>query len=168
MRSEVKALLLLEGRLLLNRCRDESGAFYYALPGGGQRPFEPMETALVREVLEETGLHIRAGRLAAVAEEISENPQERERFPEYAHRIHHIFLAECIGTKGEAPTGLDSGQEGCEWVSPAEAQRLPLCRLPLRGQLCALIESPGVRLLVEKTDENVPSGSEADIGGAAF
>lgn len=168
MRSEVKAILLCGERVLLNRCRTKTGTLYYTLPGGGQKPFEPMEQALQREVLEETGLQIKVGRLAAVSEEISADPAERAAFPEYAHRIHHIFLAECIGTKGEAPTGLDSGQEGCEWVSPAEAQRLPLWPLPLRGQLCALIESPGVRLLVEKTDENVPSGSEADIGGAAF
>ncbi|MCI8441023.1 MAG: NUDIX domain-containing protein [Provencibacterium sp.] len=145
MRSEVKALLLLEGRLLLNRCRDESGAFYYALPGGGQRPFEPMETALVREVLEETGLHIRAGRLAAVAEEISENPQERERFPEYAHRIHHIFLAEAAGPAAPVPVEPDSGQEAAEWVPLAQAQQLPLRPFQLRGRLNEILCSSGAQ-----------------------
>lgn len=65
MRSEVKAILLCGGRVLLGRCHTRQGQLYYTLPGGGQEPFEPMEKALEREVLEETGLHIRVGRLAA-------------------------------------------------------------------------------------------------------
>lgn len=91
MRSEVKALLIREGKILLNRCRDENGSLYDTLPGG-QQPFEPMENTLIREVREEAGWHIRVGRLAAVVEELSGNPAERANYPDYAHRIHHIFL----------------------------------------------------------------------------
>lgn len=147
MRSEVKALLIREGRILLNRCRDESGSLYYTLPGGGQQPFEPMEKTLTREVWEETGWHIRVGRLAAVAEEISENPSERADYPEYAHRIHHIFLAECEGPMAETPTGKDSEQEGSGWFPLQQAQRLPLWPPQLRGRLENILYAPGAQFL---------------------
>lgn len=154
MRSEVKALLLCEGRILLNRCRGKDGAFYYTLPGGGQNPFEPMEKALVREVREETGYRIRAGRLAAVAEEISENPEERTAFPEYAHRIHHIFLAERLPTAAETPSEPDSGQEGSEWIPVEQAGRLPLWPMQLRRRLEEILQAPGAQFLKGVTQED--------------
>ena len=53
-RSTAKAIILHEGRILLNRCADSRNGIYYALPGGGQNQFEPLEDAVVRECLEET------------------------------------------------------------------------------------------------------------------
>ena len=38
-RSTVKALIVRQGRILLNRCAHEDGSAYYDLPGGGQRPY---------------------------------------------------------------------------------------------------------------------------------
>ena len=117
-RNSVKAVLLRDGKILCNRCAGESGAEYYALPGGGQRPFESMEEALAREVLEETGLTARAGRLLAVAEEIDCRAKARD-FPEYAHRIQHIFLAEPAG-EGEAvpPRGTGLRPDGQRLAPP--------------------------------------------------
>ena len=53
-RNSAKALVLHEGKILVNRCTSRFGD-YYALPGGGQREGETLLEAVRRELLEETG-----------------------------------------------------------------------------------------------------------------
>ena len=57
-RNSAKALILHDGKLLLNRCVSRLG-IYYALPGGGQHDGELLTEAVRREVLEETGLRVK-------------------------------------------------------------------------------------------------------------
>ncbi len=143
-RNSSKALLVREGEILVNRCRSaQSGEVYYDLPGGGQRPFETMKEALVREVLEETGYHVRVLRLAAVAEEICLEPEVREKFPEYCHRIAHIFLAELAEEERASPGETDLGQEESLWIPLAEADRLPFLPERLCGRVSALVRGEG-------------------------
>lgn len=53
----VKGLVIREGKLLLiHRYRD--GSEYYAFPGGGVEEGEDLDTALQREMIEETGLKL--------------------------------------------------------------------------------------------------------------
>lgn len=49
--NSAKALILKDGRLLLNRCETSAGEEYFDLPGGGQHVYETMEEAVAREVL---------------------------------------------------------------------------------------------------------------------
>jgi 8-oxo-dGTP pyrophosphatase MutT (NUDIX family) len=50
------------GRMLLQQLHDES----WSLPAGAVEPGESPSVAVVREVFEETGLHVRPSRIAAV------------------------------------------------------------------------------------------------------
>ena len=93
-RSTAKAIIVRDGRVLLNRCMGERIGEYYSLPGGGQHRFEPLEDAVRRECLEESGLHVRVLRLAAVCEEIWDDPVVRAKHPDYCHRMMQIFLCE--------------------------------------------------------------------------
>ena len=52
-----------EGRLLVVRRRNEPGAGRWSVPGGRVEPGESDLTAVRREVLEETGLHVTVGLL---------------------------------------------------------------------------------------------------------
>lgn len=115
-RSAAKALIVREGKLLLNRCVHSNGSVYYDLPGGGQQPYESLEQAVVREVREETGYIVRVMRFAALAEEIYTSGKLRKEYPEYTHRVKHIFVAELTDEQQGAPTELDMGMERCEWI----------------------------------------------------
>ena len=139
-RSEAKALVLHEGKLLLNRCRYDDGQVRYDLPGGGQNPYEIMEEAVRREVLEETGYTVQVDRFVALAEEICEDGQLRQQYPDYAHRIHHIFLAHPTDKPRCVPTEADRYQDDCKWFSLQEAEHLPLLfPLGIQSHLTSLL-----------------------------
>ncbi len=127
-RCAAKALIVRDGWLLLNRCRRSDGAVYYDLPGGGQNPFESMEDAVRREVREETGMGVRILRFAALAEEIYTNESLRQKYPDYAHRMMHIFLAEPDGEKCSQPSEKDWGMEESVWVPVEDVAKLPEVR----------------------------------------
>ena len=143
-RCSAKALLLSpEGKLLLNRCETSSGEEYFDLPGGGQHVYETMEEAMVREVLEETGLTVEPVRFAALCEEIFTDEGMRQRFPQYCHRTLHIFLARTASTAVQERTETDFQQTGSVWVDPAEAEGLPIVPLQLRGRVREVLEAAG-------------------------
>jgi len=67
MRVNVRALILREGKVVVSRERRQ-GIEHVLLPGGRVRDGESIHEALTREVAEETGLIVSAGRLLYVAE----------------------------------------------------------------------------------------------------
>jgi len=67
----VFGLIIEDGKVLLGRRRDID---WWNLPGGGMESGETVDEALRREVLEETGLVVRVGRLVGVYSK----PQKQE------------------------------------------------------------------------------------------
>jgi ADP-ribose pyrophosphatase YjhB (NUDIX family) len=67
----VFGVILQDGKVLLGRRRDID---WWNLPGGGMELGETVDEALCREVLEETGLEVRVGRLVGVYSK----PQKQE------------------------------------------------------------------------------------------
>lgn len=86
------------GRVLL--CRSVSGGYAY-LPGGHVEPGEPAARALERELLEETGLEVRAGDLLCVHEERF----EQQGAPR--HEINLVFHMEHPPAWPESPDSLE-------------------------------------------------------------
>ena len=123
-----KAIIVRDGCVLLNRCRHLDGSVYYDLPGGGQHQYESMEQAVVREVREETGYEVRILRLAALGEEIHTDARLREKYPDYSHRVMHIFLAEIVGCECSGPSEKDWGMEESEWIPLDQVESLPEIR----------------------------------------
>ena len=124
-RSAAKAVIIRDGRVLLNRCRNEDGREYYDLPGGGQLQYECLEDAVRREVMEETGYTVGGMRFAAVAEDIYLDEGLRRDYPDYSHRIYHIFAAEITGAPRNEPTEVDWGMEKSVWVKLEDVSALP-------------------------------------------
>jgi 8-oxo-dGTP diphosphatase len=76
----VGGVLVRDGRVLVNK------AFYrpkYTLPSGYVDPGEPVEVALVREFVEETGVRVRAGPLLLTRHKVL-SPQESDLYLAYA------------------------------------------------------------------------------------
>lgn len=141
-RCTAKALIVHDGKILLNRCVHEDGRAYYDLPGGGQNQYETMEEAVVREVLEETGYTVKVESFAAIAEEIYTNEDLRARFPDYTHRILHIFRASLTDTPRRSPTEMDLGMDKSEWIPLDEIRSLPATNpAVLKEKLAEVIDS---------------------------
>ncbi len=136
-----KALIIRDGKILLNRCRHLDGSIYYDLPGGGQHPYETLEAALIREVREETGYTVRVLRFAGMAEEIYTSPVMREKYPEYTHRILHLFTAEITDAEASHPSEKDLQMEESVWMPMEEAETQNINPMGIANALRRIAES---------------------------
>ena len=135
-RSSAKALILHDGKLLLNRCVSRLGV-YYALPGGGQHDGELLTEAVRREVMEETGLTVEPMRLSAIFESVTEN---RDGYLN-AHKMYFVFLCRYLSdVPGKVPSEKDTYQTGSEWLTIEEACRASLFPRVIRDNLPALLD----------------------------
>ena len=97
-RIRVAAVIFKNGKLLLVRHEKPDPASndimtYWLLPGGGVEFGEPLGEALEREILEETGLKIKTGKILFISDTI---PHDKHR-----HILHIMFEAHVTGGKLE-------------------------------------------------------------------
>lgn len=105
-------------RVLLVKRGNEPLKDYWSLPGGAVEAGETLEEALLREVLEETGLIVKIIRLGDIFERI---------MPDLAGRIeYHYVLMDyvCEIAGGELQPGSDSAD--VRWFSPEEWKGVPV------------------------------------------
>lgn len=101
------------GRLLVVRRGREPGRGLWSLPGGRCEPGETATAAVVREVREETGLDVVAGRLVGRVERAGPGGS-----------VYVIDDVACTVTGGELAAGDDA--DDVRWVDTAELALLPL------------------------------------------
>ena len=101
------------GRLLLIKRGHEPGAGLWSIPGGRVEAGETDEQALVREVLEETGLAVAPERLLGAV-----------RRPGGNGSVLDIRDYTAVVTGGTLTAG-DDAADAC-WVAAAQMHRLPL------------------------------------------
>ncbi|MFI0422523.1 NUDIX hydrolase [Spongiactinospora sp. 9N601] len=103
-----------DGRLLLIRRGHPPGEGLWSLPGGRVEPGESDQRAVVRELLEETGLRVSVVRLAGTV--------ERPGGPGVVYVIRD-YLAAPAGD-----TALTAGDDAADarWVPVPELDRLPM------------------------------------------
>ena len=140
-RSTVKAIVLHDDSVLLNRCRDVNNGEYYSLPGGGQEQYETLAEAIHRECLEETGYSVEPIRFCALMEEICLDPVIREQYAQYAHKMLHIFVCRLASREVKKPTETDSSQIACEWVDLEDVKNINLLPKAVKAHFAELIES---------------------------
>jgi 8-oxo-dGTP diphosphatase len=105
------------GRLLLIKRGHEPSAGLWSIPGGRIEPGESDAGALIREVLEETGLAVAVGRLLGVVQR-----------PGLAGAVVDISDYLAVVTGGELAAGDDAAD--ARWVTPAQ-----LAQMEARGEL---------------------------------
>lgn len=139
-RSAAKAIIVNKDKVLLNKCLDEFNGEYYSLPGGGQQTYETLHEAVIRECMEETGYRVIPKRFAALCEEICENPKTRELYPEYIHKVYHIFVCEITDDVPEKPIEIDDMQVSSEWVNIEHLDKIRLLPKVLNKNIDKLIK----------------------------
>ena len=112
------AAVLEEGRILLVKRASEPGRGRWSLPGGMVRLGERLREAVVREVLEETGLLIEVIRPVDVVETIVRDDRGRVRF----HYVIVDYLARPVS--GELRASSDAME--ARWVGLDEALTLDI------------------------------------------
>jgi len=115
-RVRVAALIVLDGRVVLVRHRAGSST-YHLLPGGGVDYRETLEHAVIREVLEETGLEVSLGPLLFASDTIDPSGSR--------HVINLTFVATVVGGDiTDSPE--DERVEAVDLVAPSALSTLDL------------------------------------------
>jgi len=140
-RSTAKAIIINKDKVLLNKCFDKYNGDYYSLPGGGQNTYETLHEAVIRECLEETGYCIIPKRFTALCEEICESPETKELYPEYIHKMYHIFVCELADDIVKKPTEIDDMQICSEWVDIENFNKIRLLPNTLNDNIEKMIRS---------------------------
>ena len=112
----VGAIIRREERIALIRRGKEPAKGRWTFPGGAVELGETVREAAQREALEETGLHIKVGEVAAVVDNVVRDRTGRVRY----HYVIIDFLARPVG--GVLRPGTDIG--GACWASRADLDTL--------------------------------------------
>lgn len=120
----VGAVVFREGRVLLVRRGGAPSRGLWAIPGGALELGETLREGAEREILEETGITIRAGEVVFTGETMDRDRDGRIRF----HYVIVDFAGEYV--RGEV-NGSDDVSEA-RWVSPAELVDLPATKTTLK------------------------------------
>jgi 8-oxo-dGTP pyrophosphatase MutT (NUDIX family) len=114
-RTAVRAVVIVDGRLLAVKMKDRDGIFYI-LPGGGQKPGETFFDTLHRECVEEIGASVRIGDFLFVREYIGKNHDFSYRHANF-HQVESVFRC-YIDDLSTVRTGdeHDMRQVGVEWL----------------------------------------------------
>jgi len=115
-RVAVGAVVFRGGRVLLVERGKPPSAGTWAIPGGSVRLGETLKQAAEREVLEETGVRIRAGEPVLAFEAIESDDAGRVSF----HYVIVDLAAEHLD--GEPKAASDAA--AARWVSPEELPRM--------------------------------------------
>ncbi|MFW7188593.1 MULTISPECIES: NUDIX domain-containing protein [Lysinibacillus] len=112
-RNSVKAIIIVDGKLLLTKNQDIEG-YFYLCPGGGQEHGETFHKTLQRECLEEIGSSVHIGELLFIREYIGQN-HEHAAFDADVHQVEYYFLCQ-LNAQTCQPTNPDSLQIGTQWI----------------------------------------------------
>jgi HAD superfamily hydrolase (TIGR01457 family) len=117
-RPAVGAVVFREGRVLLVKRGKPPSEGLWAIPGGSVELGESLQTAAEREILEETGIKIKAGEPVCTFDAIQKDDSGRIRF----HYVIVDLVADYL--EGDPRAGDDAHE--VRWVRPDELSRLPM------------------------------------------
>jgi 8-oxo-dGTP diphosphatase len=117
-RVAVGGLIIRNERVLLVERGKAPAKGLWAVPGGSVLLGETLQAAVEREVLEETGIVVRAGDPIYTFDAIQEDGERKVRF-------HYVIIdLRATYVSGEPTAGDDATQ--CGWVSAEESKGLPM------------------------------------------
>jgi ADP-ribose pyrophosphatase len=117
-RAGVGAIVIHEGRILLVKRASSPGKGFWAIPGGLVELGETVREAAEREILEETGISVRAKEAFYIFDFIDRDSGGKIKY----HYIIIDFLADYLGGEPKAADDVSDAR----WVAPDEAAALNL------------------------------------------
>ena len=123
----VGAVIVEDGKVVLIRRRYAPLAGEWSLPGGMVELGETLETAIAREMLEETSLVVEVGPVIEVFDRIMFDESRRVRY--------HFVLVDYLCRPVSGDLRASSDVDAAEWVDPAD-----LVRYSLTAKATAVIE----------------------------
>jgi 8-oxo-dGTP diphosphatase len=114
----VGAVVVEGGRVLLIKRKYEPLKGHWSLPGGMVEIGETLETALTREMVEETGLRVDVGPVIEVFDRIMRDEQRRVRY--------HFVLIDYLCWPAEGSLRAGSDVDAAIWVDPATLREYAL------------------------------------------
>ena len=114
----VGAVIVQDGQVLIVKRKYDPLAGQWSLPGGGVELGETLEDSIVREMVEETGLHIEVGPVVEVFDRITRDDNGDVQY--------HFVLVDylCWPVGGELQAGSDVAD--ARFVDPADLPRYNL------------------------------------------
>jgi len=114
----VGAIVIHQGRILLVKRASSPGKGFWAIPGGLVELGETVREAAEREILEETGISVRAKEAFYIFDFIDRDSGGNIKY----HYIIIDFLADYLGGEPKAADDVSDAR----WVAPDEASALNL------------------------------------------
>lgn len=120
----VRAIIFHNGKLLANKFRTESGeSKHWAAPGGGLDAHESLEEGLKREILEETGVIPKIGRLLFLQQFRSTRAHRDEELEFFFHITNP---EDFMNIRLENTTHGAAELARCEFITPSVELLLPV------------------------------------------
>jgi len=116
----VGAILIHEGRILLEKRKNAPGKGKWSVPGGLVELGESIEQAVIREVKEETGLKVEEPRLIDVVDDVSLDEKG-------AVKYHFVIVDYVINVVRGVPKAA-SDAEDLKWVPFSEVEEYDLTK----------------------------------------
>lgn len=113
----VGAIILREGKILLEKRGNEPAKGQWTIPGGVMEVGESLEEAVARETKEETGLEVQSTSLIDVVDQVH---LDKEGKIEY----HYVIIDYVVKAAGEPKAGSDADQ--LKWVPLEEVESYDL------------------------------------------
>jgi len=107
----VGAVIVDDGKVVLVKRKYEPLKGHWSLPGGMVEIGEPLETALAREMLEETGLRVEVGPVIEVFDRIMRDEERRVRY--------HFVLIDYLCWPADGSLQAGSDVDVAIWADPA-------------------------------------------------
>ncbi len=114
----VGAIIIKDGKVLLVKRGIPPSKELWAIPGGSVELGETLQEGAEREILEETGLIIRAGKPIYSFDFIEKDDAGRIRF-------HFVIVDVIADYVSGTPKAADDALEA-RWISPGELKKLPV------------------------------------------